>query len=321
MSEQRWRVLIGSKSFGQAFPEHIMQLEQAGFKVIPNGVGGRAYHADELMTALQGVDAIITGTDELTAQVIANTDRLRIIAKHGVGLETIDLEAAKARGITVTSTPGAIHDSVADLTMALLLAVARNLVSVHLNTKTGGWKSPFGLELKDKQMGIIGLGRIGKAVALRAKGFGMRLVAYDPCPDQAFAAEHHIQFMELDDLIRTSDVVSLHAAAEQVEGLLIDEVRIRMMKSSAIFINTARGSLVDEAALVEALSEKRLWGAGLDTFVNEPPVGSPLLTLDNVVLTPHIAGRTLDGMRRMGEITIENCVRVMQGQEALYRVV
>ncbi|MBL8153387.1 MAG: hydroxyacid dehydrogenase [Anaerolineae bacterium] len=321
MSSERWRVLVGSKSFGQAFPEHLTTLEGEGFEIIPNGVGGRAYHADELMTALKGVQVIVTGTDELTAEVIAAADSLRLIAKHGVGLETIDLEAAKQKGVVVTSTPGAIHESVADLTLALLLAVARNLVPVHVATQAGGWKSGFGLELMDKQIGIIGLGRIGKGVALRAKGFGMKLAAYDPYPDQVFAAQHGVQFMELDDLIRTSDVVSLHAAAEQVEGVLIDARRIGLMKKNAIFLNTARGSLVDEAALAAALREKRLWGAGLDAFVDEPPKGSPLLALDNVVLTPHMAGRTLDGLRRMGEITMENCRRVRAGQDALYRVV
>ncbi|MDX2140177.1 MAG: NAD(P)-dependent oxidoreductase [Chloroflexota bacterium] len=321
MSEQRWRVLVGSKSFGQAFPEHLTQLATSGFEVMPNGVGGRAYHEDELYGALHGVHIIITGTDELTADVIARADSLRLIAKHGVGLETIALEAAKAKSVVVTSTPGAIHESVADLTLALLLTVARNIVPAHLATKAGGWKSGFGIELKDKQIGIIGLGRIGKGVALRAKGFGMMLTAYDPYPDEAFAVEHGVHFMELDELIATSDVVSLHAAAEQIGGVLINARRIALMKPNSIFINTARGSLVDETALAAALHAKRLYGAGLDAFVNEPPLGSPLLELDNVVLTPHIAGRTMDGLRRMGEITIENCCRVRDGQEALYRVV
>ncbi len=315
-----WRILIGSKSFGQAFPDHLRELEKAGCEVIPNGVGGRAYRETELLEALKGVDAIVTGTDELTARVINAADCLKTIAKHGVGLETIDVAAAKARGISVSSTPGAIHDSVADLTMALLLAVVRHIIPTHLNTKQGGWKSPFGVELKDKLIGIIGLGRIGKGVAIRAKGFGMKLAAYDPYPDGVFAAEHGIEFMELDDLLRTADVISLHAAAEQIEETLIHADRIHMMKPTAFFLNTARGSLVDEVALATALREKRLAGAGLDAFVNEPPVNSPLLELDNVVLTPHMAGRTFDGMRRMGEITVENCLRGLRGERPMYPV-
>lgn len=315
-----WRVLIGSKSFGQIFPEHLKELEKGGCEVIPNGVGGRAYRADELLTALKGVHAIVTGTDELTAAVIESANSLVTIAKHGVGLETIDLAAAKAKGVSVSSTPGVIHDSVADLTLALLLALARNIVAVHLATQQGDWKSPFGVELRDKVMGIVGLGRIGKGVALRAKGFGMKLAAFDPYPDATFATEHRVTFMALDDLLRRADVVSLHAAAEQVDGTLIDARRIGLMKPTAFFLNTARGSLVDEEALVDALRNKRLAGAGLDAFVNEPPTGSPLLTLENVVLTPHMAGRTLDGARRMGEITIENCLRALRGEAPLYPV-
>ena len=139
---QPWRVLIGSRSFGQVFPEHLAQLAAAGCEVVPNGVGGRAYRAAELLAVLPEMDAIITGTDELTAAVIAAAPRLKTIVKHGVGLETIDLAAARARGIIVSATPGSIHDSVADLTLALILALARKIVPAHLETCAGGWK-PF----------------------------------------------------------------------------------------------------------------------------------------------------------------------------------
>jgi len=316
----RWRVLIGSRSFGQAFPEHLKELEKAGCEVVPNPVG-RALRESELLDALKGIDAIVTGTDELTAKVIHSADRLKTIVKHGVGLETIDLVAARERGIIVSATPGAIHDSVADLTLALLLAVARKIVPSHLTTKAGSWKGTFGVELRDKTFGVVGLGRIGKAAAIRAKGFGMTLAAYDPYPDQVFAAEHGVTFLPLADLLATADVISLHAPAEQVEGgALIGAAQLRTMKPTAILINTARGQLVDEAALADALREKRLYGAGIDAFINEPPVGSPLLDLDNVVLTPHIGGRTLDGQRRMGEIAIENCLRALRGEAPLFEV-
>lgn len=319
-ASQKWRVLIGSKSFGQAYPEHLKLLEDAGCYLIPNGVGGRAYSEGELIEALIDVDAIITGTDELTVRVINAAKRLKVIAKHGVGLETIDLEAARVRGIVVSATPVAIHNSVADLTMALLLAVARNIVPVHIATYHGGWTSPFGLELQDKVMGIVGLGRIGKAVARRASGFGMRIIAYDPIPDEVFGLASGVTFVPLDDLLRTADVISLHVAAEQTDGTLIDAEHIRMMKPSTIFLNTARGSLVDERALATALREKRLWGAGLDAFAKEPPTKSPLLELDNVVLTPHMGGRTYEGLRRMGEITVENCLRSLRNETPLYPV-
>lgn len=316
---QQWRVLIGSRSFGQAFPEHLAELERAGCVVVPNPVG-RALHEDELFEALEGVDAIVTGTDELTARVIESADQLKTIAKHGVGLETIDLEAARAHGIVVSFTPGTIQDSVADLTMALVLALARKIVPAHLSTQQGSWKPFFGMELRDTTMGLVGLGQIGKAVCVRAQAFGMRVVACDPYPDRAFSAEHNVEFMSLEGLLARSNVVSLHAAAEQVEGTLIGAKELRLMKPGAFLVNTARGQLVDEAALATALSEGRLGGAGIDAFVNEPPTGSPLLTLENVVLTPHLGGRTRGGQRRMGEIVIENCLRALRGEPPLFAV-
>jgi D-3-phosphoglycerate dehydrogenase len=318
---ESWRVLIGSRSFGQVFPEHLAQLAAAGCEVVPNGVGGRAYREAELLTVLPEMDAIITGTDELTAAVIAAAPRLKTIVKHGVGLETIDLAAARAHGIVVSATPGSIHDSVADLTLALILALARKIVPAHLETCAGGWKPFFGMELAEKILGIVGLGRIGKAVCRRAQGFGMQVIAHDPFPDQDFASAHQVRFVDLDELLTTADVVSLHAPAEQIEGVLIGAAELAKMKSTALLINTARGQLVDEQALAAALAAGKLGGAGIDAFADEPPTGSALLTSPNVVLTPHIGGRTLDGQRRMGEMAIENCLRALAGEEPLYRVV
>jgi phosphoglycerate dehydrogenase-like enzyme len=318
-STPRWRVLIGSRSFGQVFPEHLTALETAGCEVVPNSVG-RAYRAAELLEILPGVDAIITGTDQLTEQVIRAAPRLKAIAKHGIGLETIDLAAARAQGIVVSATPEASTDSVADLTLALLLAVARKVVPAHLNTVSGGWQAFTGMELRDKVMGIVGLGRIGQAVCRRVVGFGVRVIAYDPYPNEAFAAAYNVTFVSLAELLATADIVALHAAASMVAGCLIGAAELQTMKPTAILLNTARGQLVDEAALADALREGRLGGAGIDAFVAEPPLGSPLLELENVVLTPHIGGRTVDGLRRMGEMTIENCVRPLRGEPPLFQV-
>jgi len=312
----RWRVLIGSKSFGKAFPEHLRQLEQAGCEVVPNAVG-RPYLAAELLQALRGIDAIVTGTDELTAEVIAAADRLKTIAKHGVGLDSIDLPAARARAIVVSAAFGAVHDSVADMTLALLLAVARGIVPGHLATRAGKWKGFMGVELRGKTLGIVGLGRIGKAVALRAKGFGMRVVAMDPRPDPAFAVAQDVTYLSLPELLSEADVVSLHAGLEQAGHPLLGAAEFAAMKQGAILVNTGRGHLVDEGALAEALRAGRLLGAGLDVFQREPPEGSPLLGLENVVLAPHMAGDTRDARRRMGEITVENVVRVKRGERPL----
>ena len=278
---------------------------------------GRQYQAAELLEALRGIDAIVTGTDELTAEVIASADRLKTIAKHGVGLDNIDLPAARARGIVVSATFGAVHDSVADLTLALLLAVARGLVPAHLSTRAGKWKGFAGVELRGKTLGLVGLGTIGKEVALRAEAFGMRLVASDPRPDPAFAAAHGVRYLGIPELLAEADAVSLHAGLEQAGRPLLGAAELASMKQGAILVNTGRGHLVDEAALAEALRSGKLLGAGLDVFQHEPPEGSPLLGLENVVLAPHMGGDTKDARRRLGEITVENVLRVMRGERPL----
>jgi len=312
----RWRVLIGSKSFGKAYPEHLDRLRAAGCEILPNQVG-RPYTAAELKGALRGVDAIVTGTDELTSEVITSAESLKTIAKHGVGLDNIDLSAARSRGIVVSAAFGAVHDSVADLTLALLLAAARGIVPAHLATRAGSWKGFMGMELRGKTLGIVGLGQIGKEVALRAQAFGMKVVATDPYPDQVFAAAHGLRFLPLKELLASADAVSLHAGLDKAGKPLLGEPELAALKKGALLVNTGRGHLVDEGALARALKEGRLGGAGLDVFEREPPAGSPLLSLENVVLAPHMGGDTRDARRRMGEITVENLVRVMRGERPL----
>ena len=316
----RWNVIIGSLSFGKIFPKHIDRLEKAGCIVHQNCIG-RAYKEEELINVLPEMDAIITGTDELTAKVIEKATRLKAIVKHGVGLETIDLKAAHQRAIVVSATPGIIHGSVADLTFALILALARRIVPAHLSVTQGSWNPFFGVELNEKVLGLIGLGRIGKAVAVRAHAFGMKVIAQDPYPDLDFANSRDIEVVQLDDLLEQSDFVSLHTPADTIRLPLIGAKEIETMKRSAYLINTARGVLVDEKALADALAADRLAGAGIDTFINEPPVGNPLLSLKNVVLSPHLGGKTVDGQSKMGEMTVENCLRSLRGEEPVYRVV
>jgi len=320
VNQARWRVLIGSRSFGRATQEPLQRLEAAGCEVIPNTLG-RGYRAEELQTALREMDAIITGVDQLTAEALAGADRLRVISKHGVGLDNIDLNAARSRGIIVTMTPDAIHDSVADLTLALLLALARRIVPAHNSTHAGRWERFVGTELHDKTLGIVGLGRIGKGVATRAQAFGMKVLAYDVFHDDAFAAQHEIQFVELDELLAESDFVSLHAALTSTNTHLIGAQQLACMKPTAYLINTARGGLIDEDALADALRAEKIAGAALDVFQNEPPgADSLLLQLENVITTPHIAGQTEAGLRRMDEMAAENVLRVLRNERPLYQV-
>lgn len=300
--------------------EPIERLQAAGCEVIPNTLG-RAYRAEELRNALHGADAIITGVDQLTADALDGADRLRVISKHGVGLDNIDLNAARARGIVVTMTPDAIHDSVADLTLALLLALARRIVPAHNSTQAGQWERFIGSELRGKTLGVVGLGRIGKGVATRAQAFGMNVLAYDVYHDDAFATQHQITFVTLPELLAQSDFVSLHAALTSENAHLIGAPELAQMKSSAYLLNTARGGLIDEAALANALRAGNIAGAALDVYQNEPPgADSALLHLENLITTPHIAGQTDAGLRRMDEMAAENVLRVLRNERPLYQV-
>ncbi len=315
----RFRVLVASRSFGPNCPEAIERMRAAGCELIPNP-WGRAPTEDELIARIGEADALISGTEPVTARVLAAAPHLKVIAKHGVGYENIDLEAARARGIPVALAGGAIADSVADMAMALLLALARSIPQGDRAVRAGGWPRMVGMELRDKTLGIVGLGQIGKAVCRRAKGFGMAVVAHDLYPDERFAASWGVRFLPLEELLATSDVVTLHAPAGAGTRHLINSETLARMKPGAYLINTARGDLVDEAALAEALRSGRLAGAAADVFAQEPPGDSPLLALENFIAMPHSAGQTADGLRRMGEITAENALRVLQGGEPLFRV-
>jgi D-3-phosphoglycerate dehydrogenase len=308
----RWRVLIGSKSFGRVHPEHLAQLEAAGCEVIPNA-HGRPYTAAELVDALPGVHAIVTGTDELTSEAIRSADSLVTIAKHGVGLDNVDLAAAAERGIVVTYAPAAVDDSVADLALALLLALARRIVPAHESVRAGRWEAFPGTELRGKLLGVVGLGRIGREVAARARAFGMDVAAHDPFVASEQAAAAGVELLALDELLARADAVSLHAASSPGAPPLLGRDQLALMKPGALLVNTARGGLVDGDALADALRSGRLGGAGLDVFRAEPPRGSPLLGLENVVLTPHVAGQTREALRRMGELTMANCLEALRG--------
>jgi D-3-phosphoglycerate dehydrogenase len=176
------------------------------------------------------------------------------------------------------------------------------------------------MELRDKILGVIGLGRIGQQVCRRAQGFGMQVIAFDPYANKEFVASHQVRLVNLAELLAEADVVTLHVPADQVQCPLLGAAELAAMKPGALLLNTARGALVDEDALAVALRSNHLGGAGIDAFENEPPVGSPLLALDNVVLTPHIGGRTYDGLRRMGEQTIENVLRALRGEPPLFEI-
>lgn len=318
------RVLVASRSFGKNCPEVLERMRAAGCEFVGTGVE-RAPTEEEmvgLVAGVEGIDVIVSGTEPVTARVLAAAgERLRVISKHGVGYENIDVGEAKRRGVRVCVAGGAIADSVADLAMGLVLAVVRGVCAGDRGVRAGGWPRVVGAELRGKVLGVVGLGQIGKGLVRRAGGFGMRCVAYDTYRDEVFAATWGVKYAGLDELLGDADVVSLHApVTEKTRGMIGREALARMKKGGYL-VNTARGELVDETALYEALKGGHLAGAGSDVFSTEPPgAGHPLLTLDNFVATPHIAGQTVEGLRKMGEITGENVLRVLAGKKPSFEL-
>jgi D-3-phosphoglycerate dehydrogenase len=297
-------------------------MRAAGCELVPNDLG-RAPTEGELLARIAGIDALISGTEPVTARVLAAADRLKVISKHGVGYDNVDVPAASARGIPVCIAGSAIGDSVADHAMALLLSMARAVPAGDRAVKAGRWPRLVGPELTGKVLGLVGLGQIGKGVCRRAAGFGMRLMAYDLFRDEAFAREMGVRYGTLEEVLAESDFISLHAPLTPETRGLMDATRLAGMKRGAYLINTARGELVDEAALYDALSSGHLAGAASDVFVKEPPGSAeenPLLTLDSFIATPHVAGQTHEGLRKMGEVTAENALRVLQGEAPLFQV-
>lgn len=280
-----------------------------------NSPHDRPLKATELATLVTDVVGAILGLDDVTADVLSQAKHLRVISRHGVGVDNVDLEAATCRGIVVTNTPGHNSVAVAELTLALVLALARRIPYHDRLVKQGDWARVSGMELAEHSLGIIGIGRIGKEVAKRAAGFGMRILYHDPVPPpQEFLVRVQASDRSLKDLLAESDVVSLHCPLRDDTRNLIDRTALRRIKSSAFLINTARGGLVDEQALYEALTEGALAGAACDVFSHEPPTHSPLLALDNFIATPHIGSATLQTTLRMGLMASENALAVLRGE-------
>ena len=243
---------------------------------------------------------------------------IKVISRYGVGVDRVDLAAAKARGIAVTNTTGANSTSVCELAFALMLAAARNLPQLHQAVTTGEWPRSEGVELAGKTLGIVGFGAIGKRLALRAKAFEMDVLAYDPFFDAAFAEEHGIEKAELDTLLRNCDVISLHVPLTEETKHMIGAAQIAEMKKNAIIINTARGGLIDEAAAAAAIRDGKLGGLGLDAFEQEPLIGSPLKGLPRVIFTPHTGAHTAEATAKMGMMAVENAIAVLSGQPCRY---
>ena len=258
---------------------------------------------DNLVAEIADAQALIVrSATKVTSDLLDKAPNLRCVGRAGVGVDNIDLEAATKRGIIVMSTPGGNAVSVAEHTFALMLSLARQVPRLDKAFHEGRWEksSAAGMELSGKTLGLIGLGRIGSEVALRAEAFDMRVLGYDPYISEAAAKEFSVELVPLERLLAESDFVSLHTALSPATQNLINAESLAKMKKGAFVINAARGELIEEAALADALKSGHIGGAGLDVFAVEPPKNSPLVGLPNVVGTPHIAGSTTEAQEEVG---------------------
>ena len=307
--------LISSRSFGQVVPDGEHLLAKGGFDVRRVPDSERPLDAPKLarLVACERPSALIAGAEPVPRSVLLASPTLRLVQKHGVGVDNIDLAAATEAGIAVTNAPGTNTEAVADLTVAFMLALLRLVVPASQSTRLGKWERYMGRELGQMTVGVVGTGRIGRAVIRRLGGFGSRLLAYDVIQDPSLAVANNLRYVELDELLDKSDIVTLHIPLMEGTRELLGRRELARMKKSAYLINIARGELVDEAALAEHLAAGRIAGAGVDVFATEPPQESPLLKLPNVLATPHIGAYTHEAMEAMDRVCAETIVALFSG--------
>lgn len=281
----------------------------------------KPYTAKELCTMIQGVDALIAGLDEINRDVIRQgAPTLKVIARNGAGYNNIDLAAAREAGVVVTTTPGVNSISVCELAFALMIGLARKVHVMHATIRRGYWTRVPGSELWGKTLGVIGTGAIGSELIRRGRAFGMNILAYDLYPKEDLICDAGVRYVELEELYREADVLSLHLpASEQTKGM-INEAAFAQMKRGAILINTARGDLIDENALFAALTSGQLGGAGLDAFTQEPFTDHRFFGLPNVLFTPHSGSYTAEAVERTLVAAAEEVLRVLSDQPPLHAI-
>lgn len=294
---------------------HFPLLQENGFTVLPGNRELNYWDPNALITELQDCVGVIAGSEPYTREVLQQLPLLRVIARSGVGFDAVDLPTCDEMGIVVATTPGVNHHAVAEHTIALLMAVARGFPDLDQRVRSGAWRRIAYPRVMDSTLGVIGLGRIGQAVATRAVGLGMNVLACEPYPDMDFVHRWGIELVELDQLLAESDYVSMHnPVTEQTRGMMNAD-RFAQMKAGSVFLNTARGALVDEAALIAALESRHLRAAGLDVFAVEPlPVESPLTKMSNVLLSGHVAGLDIESHRDTLTMAAETIIALKSGR-------
>jgi phosphoglycerate dehydrogenase-like enzyme len=313
------KILVAAMTLAEFKGGYRQVLTDAGFELIfpPQP---KQLAENELLEYLSGVVASVAGSEPYTRRVIESHPQLRHIARIGVGFDAVDLVAATEAGIVVTTTAGSNHEAVAEHTFALLLALAKSVVRHDVRTRQGLWPRQTNKPLRGQTLGIVGLGRIGQAVARRAQAFGMRLIACEPVPNMEFVRRYEIDLAPLSVALSAADFVSLHVPLTAETANMINRGTLALMKPAAFLINTSRGGVVCELDLMQALQQGVIAGAGLDVFENEPVRDHRLFALDNVVLTPHTAGSDLRSREDMAMSAAESVLALSRGQWPIDRV-
>lgn len=283
-------------------------IEEASWEFI------RCADADEVAANIGRADFLVVGLVPVTAETLEGADQLKAVIKHGVGVDNIDIPACSAKGLPVCNTPAANADAVAELSVGLMFSMARFIPQGHASVTAGGWDRRIGSQLGGKTLGIVGLGNIGKRLAKLALGLGMNVVASDKFPDEAFAKAHGISFLPLEELLATSDYVSLHVFGGADNAALINADTLALMKPGAKLINLARGEVVDLDAVAAALESGQLSGVAIDAYVQEPPaIDHPVFSHPNAVFTPHSGADTLEALENVGLMVIEDIKTLSAG--------
>lgn len=314
------KILVTPTSLQEGKKSNALDVLKAFSNDLVFNPTGRPLTEDELIPLLENCDGYVAGLDYVTEKVLKACKNLKVISRYGAGVDRVDLAAAKENGIIVTNTPGVNAVAVAELAMGLTLSVARKISFLDRKTREGEWVRSTGMELGGKTIGIMGLGAIGKNVARYAQGFGMRVMAYDPYMNEAYANENNIAVASFDEVVQNADVISLHLPLTPETKHLINKEVMDQMKETTILINTSRGGIIDEDAAYELLKKGALGGLGLDAFEIEPPTNSPLFELDNVVVTPHTGAHTKEATVNMADAAVKNLIDVLSGNECPFVV-
>jgi phosphoglycerate dehydrogenase-like enzyme len=314
------RVLVTATTFGILDPKLRAELGRTvgDVRYSPEK---RPLTASELTSLAKGIDGWIAGLDEINTSVIAAADRLKVIARYGVGCDRVDVAAATRSGIVVTNTPGANSAAVAELTIGLMLALGRRICQANQAVRSGQWLRISGVGLAGNTVGLVGFGAIGREVAARLATFGSRVLVADPFVSPVVVSGYGAGLVSLEELLPVSDFVCLHAAATPATAGMVNQSFLRKMKPGAFLVNTARGELIDEAALGHAIESGRLRGAALDCFRKEPPATDHLLLrLPQVIVTPHTGAHTDMAVNAMGRMALDACLAVLRGERPLHLV-